>query len=118
LVNQLIQLKPFHEWDVALMGIAIDPHAHNRKTPAVSTNIKGRVMNYSLVNADCRTHFKIVAVAILASILLGFTAHGSSISSRNISTTNFAAVVAKPHLPINRFWTRAENISVCRFNAL
>jgi hypothetical protein len=75
-------------------------------------------MNYSLVNADCRTHFKIVAVAIFASILLGFTAHGSSTPSSNISTTTFALAVTKPHLPASQSWARAENISVCRFNAL
>jgi hypothetical protein len=84
----------------------------------MSMIIKGRFMNYSLVNADCRTHFKIVALAIFASILLGFAAHGSSVPSSNISTTNFPLAVAKLHLPAGQSWARAENISVCRFNAL
>jgi hypothetical protein len=96
----------------------MDPHAHNRQSPPVNTNIKGRVMNYSLVNANCRTHFKIVVVAIFASILLGFTAQGSSTPSSNISTTTFAAAVAKPHFPITQSWAHAENISGCRLNAL
>jgi len=65
-----------------------------------------------------RDAFKIVALAIFASILLGFAAHGSSVPSSNISTTNFALAVAKLHLPAGQSWARAENISVCRFNAL
>ena len=75
-------------------------------------------MNYSLLSADCRTHFKIVALALFASVVLGFAAHGSSVSSGNMSINNFAPAVAKPHLPVSQSWARAENISVCRFNAL
>ncbi len=75
-------------------------------------------MNYSLLGADCRTHLKIIALAIFASAVLGFAAHGSNISSISNSTSNFSHAVAKPHLPVSQSWARAENMSVCRFNAL
>ena len=75
-------------------------------------------MNYSLLGADYRTHLKIIALAIFASVALGFAAHGSNISSANGSTPNLSHVMAKPHTPNSQSWARAENISVCRFKAL
>jgi hypothetical protein len=81
-------------------------------------NIKGRVMNYSLLSADYRTHFKIIALAVFASAALGFAAYGSNISSANGSAPNLAHVMAKSHMPKSQSSARAENISVCRFNAL
>ena len=75
-------------------------------------------MNYSLLSADCRTHFKIVALAIVASILFGIAANGRNIETANLSTSNATITVAKAHLLAGRSWARAENISVCRMNAL
>ncbi len=67
-------------------------------------------MNYSLISADCRTHFKIVALAIFASILLGVAAHGSNVDSANFSSANVAPTVAKPQLSAGRSWASAERI--------
>lgn len=75
-------------------------------------------MNYSLLNADYRTHLKIVALAIFASAVLGFAAHGSNLSTSNNSAPRFSHAVSKPQPPSSQSWARAENISVCRFSAL
>jgi hypothetical protein len=81
----------------------------------MSVNIKGRIMNYTLIGADSRTHLKIVALAILATAVLGFAAHGGNLSSPDRVTKSTHAV-AKPRPSISQSWARVEN--VCRINAL
>ena len=73
-------------------------------------------MNYSLLRADYRTHLKILALAVFASAVLGFGAHGTNIASGEITST--ISVVAKPHLNNARPFAQMNNVSVCRINAL
>jgi hypothetical protein len=83
----------------------------------MSVSIKGRIMNYTLIGADCRTHLKIAALAILATVVPGFAAHGGNLSSPDrVSKSSHA--VAKPHPSVSQSWARVESVSVCRINAL
>lgn len=65
-------------------------------------------MNYSLIGADRYTHLKIVAVALVCSVLVGLAFHSSLL----------AAATPNPHLIDVQFAANTENKSVCRINAL
>jgi hypothetical protein len=67
-------------------------------------------MNYSLVGANRTTHFKIVALAIVGTFLLGCAIRTSSPVHANI-----ADEMSKPQ---SQSVIHAENVTVCRYSAL
>jgi hypothetical protein len=77
-------------------------------------------MNHSLIGANCATHFKIVALAIVGSALLGFAVHGSIAihASNTAHASNIAYTIARPQLTESQSSAGVENRSVCRLTTL
>lgn len=71
-------------------------------------------MNYSLVGANCTTHCKIVAVAIVTTTLLGFGIHAIDQGHANQP----ASSISKPQTTDGRTYAGADNFTVCRFSTL
>jgi threonine/homoserine efflux transporter RhtA len=67
-------------------------------------------MNFSLVGANRTTHFKIVALAIAGTVLLGFAMRTS-----NPVHANIANAMSKPQ---SQSVLHAENVTVCQYSAL
>jgi hypothetical protein len=71
-------------------------------------------MNYSLVGANRTTHFKIVVLAIVGTVLLGFAIR----TSNPVHANNIANAMSKPRPVENQSAAHAENVTVCRYSAL
>ena len=81
-------------------------------------------MTYSLIGAQGGTHLKIVALALVGSVLVWFTIYSSEAASLAGQKTNHAPViVAKPEIVLEKSAThadvgQADPRAVCRISTL